>query len=118
MNSKFIKITLGLAAGISIVLLLLMNEADTESLSKRLDQYEAHADSLRNAMKNIDANIHQKDSILLVYLASLDRTLEELDKESAKNKKAIRDNLSRQDSIRKAYCEQMATLAQNPDECQ
>jgi hypothetical protein len=118
MSSTFFKITIGIAAGGLIGFLLLMNKADTESLSERIGQYQAHADSLRNAVKNIDTNIHQKDSLLLVYLASLDRTLEELDKESSKNKKAINANFLKQDSIRRAYCEEMAVLQQNPDECQ
>jgi hypothetical protein len=118
MTSNFLKFALGIAAGISVILLLLMNEVDTRSLSKRIDAYEIHADSLRDAVKNIDASIRQKDSILLVYLASLDRTLEELDKESAKNKKAIKDNFVKQDSIRTAYCQEMAALQQNPNECQ
>lgn len=117
MNATFFKFTLGIAAGIFIVLLLVMNQSDTEALAKRIEKYQAHADSLRQAVRHIEANIHQKDSILLTYLASLDKTLEELDKESAKNKKAIRDNFLKQDSIRAAYCEEMAALQQNPDEC-
>ena len=108
---------LALAVGVFVVVLLLKNRADSKSLSFRLDRYQEHADSLRNVIRNIEANIHQKDSILLVYLASLDRTLEELDKEAAKNKQAISANFIRQDSIRAAYCEEMASLQQNPDEC-
>ena len=118
MNSNAFKIALTLAATGAVILLLMMNKADTDSLSKRIDEYQTHADSLRNAVKTIEANIHQKDSILLVYLASLDRTLEELDKESAKNKQAIKINFIRQDSIRAAYCEEMTSLQQNPAECQ
>lgn len=118
MNSNLFRIALLLTAGVFVVVLLLMNRADSESLSKRIDRYEAHADSLRSVVKTVEAHIHQKDSILLVYLTSLDRTLEELDKEAAKNKQAIKNNLMKQDFMRAAFCEEMASLQQNPEECQ
>ena len=118
MNTNHFRITLAIVAGLIVILLLLMNRADSDLLSHRIDRYQAHADSLRTAVKNIEVNMHQKDSILLVYFASLDRTLEELDKEASKNKQIIENNLIRQDSIRAAYCEEMASLQQNPDECQ
>lgn len=116
--SLFVKISLAATGLIVIMILLSKNDADADSLSLRIKDYQSRADSLRMAVKMIDINIHQKDSILLVYLASLDKTLEELNKESAKNKKSIEANFLRQDSVRKAYCREMASLEQRPEECQ
>lgn len=108
-----------MATGVIVVLVLLIrNNADSESLSLRMKNYESRADSLRTAVRVIDVSVHQKDSILLVYLASLDKTLEELNKESSKNRKSIEANFLRQDSVRKAYCREMARLDQRPEECQ
>lgn len=118
MLSSIFKIALVAAAIIVVVTMLFMNESDRNSLAKRIDRYETQADSLRLAVKYIDMNIHQKDSILLVYLSSLDKTLEELNKESAKNKEALRLNFARQDSVRAAYCREMKALEQHPEECQ
>ncbi len=118
MRSSIFQFAFILAAAAAIFFLLFMNESDRQALSDRINRYEAQADSLRAAVQKIDVNIHQKDSILLVYLASLDKTLEELDKESAKNSQAIQRNLIKQDSIRAAYCREMAALHQQPEECQ
>jgi hypothetical protein len=103
---------------VAVISLLVRNKADADSLSSRIKGYESRADSLRMVVQAIDENINHKDSILLVYLASLDKTLEELNKESAKNKKSIEANFARQDSVRKAYCREMANLEQHPEECQ
>lgn len=116
MKSVIILVFVG-AAAVVVILLLLLNESDRNDLASRIQQYEAQADSLRNAVRQIDMNIHEKDSILLVYLASLDKTLEELNKESAKNKEALRLNFAMQDSVRAAYCKEMRSLQQDPDEC-
>ncbi|HEY0744229.1 MAG TPA: hypothetical protein VGD40_22335 [Chryseosolibacter sp.] len=106
------------AATIVVVFLLFMNESDQAELAERIHRYEAQADSLKKAVRQIDSNIHQKDSILLAYLTSLDKTLEELNKESAKNKEALRLNFAKQDSVRAAYCREMKSLQQHPEECQ
>jgi hypothetical protein len=116
-NLSFIRTVIFIAAVVFITSLLVMNYADTESLSKKISAYEAVADSLRDEVNAIDANVHNKDSILLVYLTSLDKTLEELNKESAKNRSAITANFLKQDSIRKAFCREMETLDQKPSEC-
>ncbi|HEY0651850.1 MAG TPA: hypothetical protein VGD65_01940 [Chryseosolibacter sp.] len=105
-------------AAIAIIIMLMRNSTDANALAMRIRRYESRADSLRQAVKMIDKSVHHKDSILLVYLASLDKTLEELNKEAAKNKKSIALNFSRQDSVRRAYCREMARLEQHPEECQ
>ena len=115
---SLIQIIIFVAAALGIILLLMMNESDTSSLSEKIADYEKRADSLRMAVVAIDNNIHHKDSILLLYLASLDRTLEELNKESAKNRYEIARNFAKQDSVREAYCREMAKLEQDPAECQ
>lgn len=116
--TPFLRIAIVAVVVVSILSLLIRNKADSDSLSIRIKDYESRADSLRIRVQAIDANVHHKDSILMVYLASLDKTLEELNKESAKNKRSIEANFARQDSIRKAYCREMANLEQHPEECQ
>lgn len=116
--TPFLRIAIVAVVVVSILSLLIRNKADSDSLSIRIKDYESRADSLRIRVQAIDENVHHKDSILMVYLASLDKTLEELNKESAKNKRSIEANFARQDSIRKAYCREMANLEQHPEECQ
>jgi hypothetical protein len=116
-NLTIIRAVIIIVALVSIAYLILMNEADTKSLSGKIRHYENVSDSLRRAVNLIDANVHHKDSILLLYLASLDKTLEELNKESAKNRLAIASNFALQDSIRAAFCRDMERLDQKPSEC-
>lgn len=116
-KNTWLRLGIVIAVIVTIATLLARNNADANALTHRLKDYEFKADSLRLAVKTIDVSVHHKDSILLVYLASLDKTLEELNKEAAKNKKSIEANLNRQDSIRTAYCREMAKLEQHPDEC-
>jgi hypothetical protein len=115
--STIFKIGLAGSALAVVFWLLVMDHADSRVLEQKISHYESVADSLRNAVEALNVNVHHKDSILLVYLASLDNTLEELNKESFKNKLAIRANFIKQDSIRARYCEQMSDLQQKPDEC-
>jgi hypothetical protein len=119
MKKIFFIVKVALAASGLIVILILLgkNYADDSSLVIRIKDYETRADSLRIVVRTIDAGVHQKDSILLVYLASLDKTLEELNKESGKNKRSIEASFSRQDSVREGYCRAMANLEQCPEEC-
>lgn len=114
---SFFKIALVAAAMIVVTFLLFLNASDQNELAKRIDRYNAQADSLRTVVQQIDFGVRQKDSILLVYLASLDRTLEELNKESLKNREELQRNFAKQDSVRAAYCKEMNSLQQHPEEC-
>jgi hypothetical protein len=117
-NSSLIKLAAGICCLLFAGILLLKNRQDADALTLRLKDYNRKTDSLRMAVKYIDKNVHQKDSILMIYLVSLDHTFEELNKESAKNKRSIEANLLKQDSVRKAYCTEMARLKQHPEDCQ
>ena len=117
-KSSLIKLAIGLCGLVFAAILLLRNKQDADSLTLRLKDYKSKSDSLHLAVRSIDKNVHQKDSILMIYLASLDHTLEELNKESAKNKRSIEANFLKQDSVRKAYCREMARLKQHPEDCQ
>jgi hypothetical protein len=109
---------IAITAFVFIVVLLMMNDNEAKFLAKRIKQYEKTTDSLRYVVSEIDATVQHKDGILLRYLVSLDNTLEELNKESAKNRSAISSNFVAQDSARVAFCREMTRLEQNPSECQ
>jgi hypothetical protein len=85
--------------------------------TKRISDLEKRADSLSKVVDAIDIKLNKKDSILLTYMASLDKTLEELNKETQKNKKTLETNFAKQDSMRLEFCRQMAELGQKPDDC-
>lgn len=85
--------------------------------AQRINHYQVASDSLRNEIDVISNRLHKKDSMMLAYMSSLDKTLEELNKESSKNRQTIKENFSKQDSILSEYCRQMSDLGQQPDGC-
>jgi hypothetical protein len=106
-----------LLLGIAIGYLYHRDNADDNYWKKRISHYQDVSDSLGAIVQGIDTRLQKKDSMLLLYIASLDKTLEELNKETNKNKQIIKDNFSKQDSILSEYCRQMAGLDQKPDIC-
>lgn len=74
------------------------------------------ADSLSRVVEKIDKKIYAKDSMLLAYMQTLNKSLYELDKEASKDKATLNQNEQRQAEILKAFCEKMVDL-NNPDFC-
>jgi hypothetical protein len=113
-----ITLVLGLVLTIAVGYLFYKNEADNDYWNNRIERYMRTSDSLQHGIHDIELKLYKKDSIMLSYMSSLDKTLQELNKESAKNKQIVRENFSRQDSIRLNYCREMEKLQQKPDGCQ
>jgi hypothetical protein len=100
------------------IILLYSNEKEHDDWDQKVAHYQRISDSLRYAIDEIHVNVKAKDSLILLYMASLDRTLEELNKEAKKNATVISDNAQIQDSLISTYCRDMAKLNQRPDVCQ
>jgi peptidoglycan hydrolase CwlO-like protein len=116
-NATTITLALVLVVTIATGYLFYRNNANDDHWNERINHYGKVSDSLQNELNAIDARLQKKDSMLLFYMASLDRTLEELNKESNKNKETIKQNFSKQDSILAEYCRQMVDLDQKPEGC-
>jgi len=116
-NASAISLALAIVAIAATGYLFFRDSGRDDHWNERISHYQTISDSLRNEINAIDTRLQQKDSILLFYMASLDRTLEELNKESNKNKEAIKENFSTQDSILAEYCRQMKSLDQRPERC-
>src|SRR6185436_17548097 len=97
---------------------LIYRDSSNEYWKKRIENYISVSDSLKKVTDEIDKRTKSKDSILLFYMASLDKTLEELNKETKKNKDTIRVNENKQELIISEYCRYMQQeLKQKPDVC-
>lgn len=117
MKNSFITIAVIILAAV-VTYMVFRSNRDNEYWEKRIARYATVADSLRQALNDVDRRIQQKDSILLLYMSSLDKTLEELNKETRKNVLTIRTHQDRQDSIIAEYCKYMVReLGQTPDVC-
>jgi hypothetical protein len=90
---------------------------DRNEWKHQVRHYQVVSDSLKSVIAGIHASVKQKDSLILLYMASLDQTLEELNKEAKKNMFVISVNAKVQDSLIAAYCRDMATLNQTPSVC-
>jgi hypothetical protein len=110
----------------SVVTVILLIAILTYKLEHRVSRWERTieehkrvADSLQTQIDNIIINVQRKDSLLLGYMSSLDKTLDAVKKEAIKNGIAFKENLATQDSIRQKYCEEMAKLGSDftPSNC-
>lgn len=99
------------------IILLYAKDKERDDWEKKVAHYEIVSDSLRNVAALVHAHVKSRDSILLLYMASLDRTLEELNKEARKNSTVISDNARLQESLIASYCRDMALLSQVPSIC-
>lgn len=99
------------------MILLYSRDKDNGDWNRRVAHYQSVSDSLQELVTDIQINVKQKDSIMLLYMSSLDKTLEELNKEARKNSAVITTNAMLQDSLISTYCHDMANLQQRPDVC-
>jgi hypothetical protein len=99
------------------ILFLYSRDNDRDDWKDQVRHYQLVSDSLKQVVSGIHANVREKDSLILLYMTSLDQTLEELNKEARKNTSVISINASVQDSLIATYCRDMAKLNQRPDLC-
>lgn len=71
---------------------------------KKIDQYAVSADSLRKVMARLDREVYTRDSLLAIYISTLNQSLVELDKEQQKNRTLLNENETRQAETLEAYC--------------
>jgi hypothetical protein len=83
-----------------------------EAWQKKIDRHAFVADSLGKVIVVLDRRVYAKDSILLAYMQTLNKSLYELDKESRKDKATLNQNEQKQAVLLKALCENMAKLHQ------
>jgi predicted RND superfamily exporter protein len=92
-------------------------EFQYDKWDEKIKQHERISDSLKNVVRDMDIKVNKKDSILLTYMASLDKTLIELNKEALKNRDTVKTNLAKLDSLRLGYCREMEALGFKPTDC-
>lgn len=111
MKDKLFKIIV-IACAVAICYLLFEKffGNNNDEWQRKIDRHAAIADSLRDVVKEIDRRVHQRDSLLVSYIATLNVTLVELDKEARKDRARIDSNERKQADALKAYCEQMREL--------
>ena len=100
-----------------VILLYYSGYKNRNDWSHQIQHYQQISDSLAQVVTSMHSNVKEKDSLLLLYMASLDKTLEELNKEAKKNASVISMNATLQDSLIRTYCRDMAKLNQRPDLC-
>jgi hypothetical protein len=113
---KEIVIGLFLLLFIAVGYLLFSSRPETK-WQQRVDHYGSVADSLKRVVDELNQRVNAKDSMLVVYMQTLNRTLDELDKENRKNVAVINSNEILQKDILEAYCKQMADIQMKPDFC-
>jgi hypothetical protein len=116
-NLPMLSLILVIIVAIATGYLFYKDSAKDTYWTQRVNHYQGVSDSLRNEIDMIRSRVHKKDSMMLAYMSSLDKTLEELNKESSKNRQTLKENFSKQDSILSEYCRQMAGVGQTPDGC-
>lgn len=84
--------------------------SSNDEWQRKIDRHAAIADSLHNVVKEIDQRVYRRDSLLVSYIATLNVTLVELDKEARKDRARIDSNERKQADALKTYCEQMRKL--------
>lgn len=97
---------------------LLFRSADDNyaELQKKIDRHHIVADSLVKVVDIMDKRLYAKDSILLAYMQTLNKSLYELDKGAGKDRATLNENEQQQANMLKAFCENMAGL-HKPDFC-
>lgn len=118
------------SSGTNLILLLLLvlalffvlyarhDRTDAGDWKRRAHQYEQSSDSLRQTVNDLRQRVASKDSLLLQYMMSVDKTLAELNKEARKNASIILENDITQDSLIRSYCNDMKAAGYAPDACQ
>ena len=112
--------------GISITLFALLTTAlgylylsvddRDEEWQKKIDRNKFVTDSLSKVVDEMEKRLYEKDSILLGYMQTLNKSLYELDKEAAKDKTVLNQNEEQQANMLKAFCENMTDL-HKPEFC-
>ena len=102
---------------IAIIYLFVRPGNDEMDWNSRVQHYEHVSDSLQKSLIQVVEKTKEKDSLMLLYMVSIDKTLEELNKEGRKNMNVINQNAQRQDSLISKYCQDMLALDQTPDVC-
>lgn len=90
---------------------------DDDVWQQKIDRHTFVADSLSEVIEEMDRRVYAKDSILLGYMQTLNKSLYELDREASKDKAMLNQNEQKQADLLKAFCERMADL-HKPDFCQ
>jgi hypothetical protein len=116
MNKRTIGLT-ALIIALALLLIFYRRGSADDDWKSRVEHYEKVSDSLQHVVKILHKDISEKDSLLLLYMISIDKTLEELNKEAKKNASVINRNAAVQDSLISQYCRDMAQLQQTPDVC-
>jgi hypothetical protein len=104
------------AAAIGYLLFFKDSDDDYEEWKKKIDRHAFVADSLGKVVEKIYKQAYEKDSVLLAYMQTLNKSLYELDKEAAKNKALINQNEQMQAQMVKDLCDRLST-EYKPDFC-
>jgi hypothetical protein len=94
----------------------LQKDADHKKWQKKIDRYTEIADSLGRVMIELDRTAYKKDSIILSYMESVRQSVYQLDKEAAKDKRTIDENVRKQADLLKDFCDRIET-SHKPDFC-
>jgi hypothetical protein len=113
-----IKYLIGFAAVIFLVCSLYAFFSFKTDYEARIARHIRMADSLKQQTLRLDKQLYQRDSVLNLYMKSLDQALTTLQEKSVKNRVSIASNLSKLDSIQLAYCNEMQKIGVNILECQ
>ena len=101
-----------------VLYLIIQDQHDDAYWESRIEHYVRVSDSLKRKVNEIDRIAVVKDSMMLIYITSLDKTLKELNKESKKNLDTIHANNEKQEIIIAEYCRYMELeLKQRPEGC-
>lgn len=107
-----------LLAGILLLVGLYCFISFKNDYDQKIARHIRVADSLKHYSMRLDRQLYQRDSVLSIYMKSLDEALKALQEKNVRNRILIAGNLSKLDSLQTAYCLEMHKLGVTVLDCQ
>jgi hypothetical protein len=105
--TKGVQITLFILLAGIIGYIVFRKNKDNKYWEEKIQSYKTTSDLLTKRIDSINQSTLKKDSMLLSYMVSLDKTLYELNRESSKNRDTIRVYDKKLEEVMSEYCEYM-----------
>lgn len=116
MKNGILAFVAGLVAAVIIVYFFRPGSDDNAEWKEKIDNHQSVLETLKASVDKMDKQLKEKDSILLAYMQTLNKSLYELDKEAGKDKATINQNEQKQAEMLKAFCDNIDG-ANKPEFC-